>query len=175
MSNYTPIIDYKGDLSFKTISKLIAQMKVKRDEFEIDMVAYKKIVSLMIEILENSFKYSDYYSYYIQDHPESEPVFLLMRNDLDYTIHSSNPILEKDIDKIKNKIDKINELNYEELRLFYRETMTNGEFTMKGGAGLGFIEMAKISCNKLQYNFKPLSGMFFNFELNLHVDKEKEN
>jgi len=170
MSNYTPIIDYKGNLTFRTISILIADLKRKKDEFDIDVVVYKKIISLMIEILENVFKYSDYYSFFIEDHPDYEPVFELARNGVDYSIHSSNPILKKDIEKVKDKIDKINTLNSEELHLLYRETITNGAFTMKGGAGLGFIEMAKISCHQLKYKFTPLTGMFYNFELDLRVD-----
>ena len=172
MSNYIPIIDYKGNLTFSTISDLIRDLKGKKDEFDIDIVVYKKIISLMIEILENIYKYSDYYSYFIEDHPDCKPVFSLGRNGVDYTIHSANPILRKDINKVKSKIDRINKLNSEEIHLFYRETITNGAFTMKGGAGLGFIEMAKISCHKLQYRFKPLSEMFFNFELDLHIDQD---
>jgi len=170
MSNSTPIIDYKGNLDFKIISVLIAELKTKKEEFDIDMIVYKKIISLMIEILENVFKYSDHYAYYIDEHPECEPVFILSRNGADYTIHSSNPIMEKDIPKVKDKIDKINTLNNEEMHLFYRETITNGAFTMKGGAGLGFIEMAKITCHPLKYKFTQLTGMFYNFELVLHID-----
>ena len=34
-------------------------------------------------------------------------------------------------------------------------------FRLKGGAGLGFIEMAKTAGNKLEYTFKELKGEFF--------------
>jgi hypothetical protein len=170
MSNYTPIIDYQGNLTFKTISELIADLKVKKDEFDIDVVIYKKIISLMIEILENIYRYSDHFKHFIKDNPLYEPAFQLARNESDYCVHSSNPIRKDDIDRVKKKIDKINTLKSEEMRLFYRETITNGEFTEKGGAGLGFIEMAKISCHPLQYQFKSLDEEFYNFELDLLVD-----
>jgi len=39
----------------------------------------------------------------------------------------------------------------------YLEIITNGEFSAKGGAGLGFVEMAKTSGNNLEYSFKPIT------------------
>ncbi len=170
MSDYTPIIDFKGNLTFKTISILIGELKGKKDTFDIDMVEYKKIVSLMIETLENIHRYSDHFKDFIKHHPAYEPVFYLTKNKHDFIIRTANPILRDDIGRVKNKIDKINTLNPEEMRLFYRETITNGEFTEKGGAGLGFIEMAKISCHPLKYNFSLLHGKYYNFELDLKVD-----
>ena len=172
MGNYTAIIDYKGRLTFKTISQLIADLKVKKDDFNIDMVVYKKLISLMIETLENINKYSSNFMDFIEAHPAYEPVFLLARNGKDYSIHSANPIMKNDISRVRDKIDKINTLNAEEMRLFYRETITNGEFTEKGGAGLGFIEMAKISCNPISYKFTILNEDFYNFELDLHIDQD---
>jgi hypothetical protein len=54
----------------------------------------------------------------------------------------------------------VNKQNDEELKELYRSTITNGEFTSSGGAGLGFIEMAKTTGNKLEYDFEALSQEF---------------
>ena len=68
-----------------------------------------------------------------------------------------NPVRKKDVDSLRTKIDYINERNREELKELYKSTITNGEFSPKGGAGLGFIEMAKTAGNKLEYAFENLS------------------
>ena len=149
---------------------MIADLKDKKDEFNIEMVVYKKIISLMIETLENINHYSDHFSEFIKIHPSSEPVFTLARNKCVYKIQSVNPIRKTDIGPVKNKIDKINTLDVDEMRLYYRETITNGQFTEKGGAGLGLIEMAKISCHPIEYKFTTLSDNYYNFNLELHID-----
>ena len=67
----------------------------------------------------------------------------------------------EDVDPLRARIDNVNKQNREELKELYKTTITNGEFTPKGGAGLGFIEMAKTHGNKLEYDFKNLSKELF--------------
>jgi len=171
MESYKTIVDYKGILTFKTIGFLINDLKNKRAPFQIEMVLFKKLVTLMIETLENVLKYSDHFLDYVQIHPNHQPEFHLSRNGKSFTIQSSNPIKKDDIQKVKQKIDLINSLAPDEMKLLYRETITNGEFTEKGGAGLGFMEMAKITNQPIRYNFTSLSNDFSNFELILHIRK----
>ena len=58
---------------------------------------------------------------------------------------------------LRTRIDNVNNQDREELKDLYKTTITNGEFTAQGGAGLGFIEMAKTAGNKLEYTFEGLS------------------
>lgn len=170
MSSYSTIIDFKGALTFKIIGQLITELNTKRNQFDIETVIFKKLTSLLIEILENILKYSDHYTGFIQDNPVFEPEFHISRNSKFYNIRAVNPIKHQDISQVIQKIDLINSLNQNEMRILYRETLTNGEFTEKGGAGLGFIEMVKICGQPIQYNFENLSDGFLNFELLLHID-----
>ena len=72
--------------------------------------------------------------------------------------------------EISQKIEKINSSGEEELKKFYRETITNGVFTEKGGAGLGFIEMAKITGHELIFSFLTAKKNFSVFELILQIN-----
>ena len=63
----------------------------------------------------------------------------------------------EDVDPLRARIDNVNSRNKAELKELYKTTITNGEFTAKGGAGLGFIEMARTAGNKLEYDFEGLS------------------
>ncbi len=170
MGSHSTIIDFKGALTFKAIGQLINELNKKRKQFDIETGIFKKLTSLLIEILENILKYSDHYDGFIEDNPVFEPEFHLSRNTNSYIIRAINPIKHQDISRVKRKIDLINNLNQDEMRILYRETLTNGEFTEKGGAGLGFFEMVKISGRPIQYNFRSLSDGFSNFELLLYLD-----
>jgi hypothetical protein len=169
MSSYSTIIDFKGVLTFKKIGQLITELNAKKNQYNIETGIFKKLTSLLIEILENILKYSDHYTDFIKDHPLFAPELHISRNEKSYIIRAVNPIKYQDMVRIRNKIDLVNGLDQEEMRILYRATLTNGEFTEKGGAGLGFFEMVKISGQPIQYNFKDLAEGFSNFELLLQL------
>ena len=82
-----------------------------------------------------------------------------------------NPVKKQDVAPLRTRIDNINKQNKEELKELYMSTITNGEFTPNGGAGLGFIEMAKTTGNKLEYAFESLSKEFslFTFRVSMSI------
>ncbi len=174
MSSYTTIIDFKGELTFRIIGQLIIELNSRKDQFKIETSIFKKLNALIIEILENVHKYSDHYTGFIQEYPFYQPEFQLSRNGNLYVLKTSNPIRTNDINKVRDKIDLINNLNQKEMRILYRKTLTNGRFTDKGGAGLGFFEMIKISGHTIQYRFDKLTNEFSNFELLLHIENNQK-
>lgn len=151
-------------------------LKNKKDTFLINPVLYKKLLTLMIEILENVLKYSDRFEVFVLDNPDYQPEFELNLDDEGFVLTSRNPVRDKDVNEISRRIDKINTSDDEALKKIYRDTITNGIFTEKGGAGLGFIEMAKITSNNIAYSFIPIRKGFSNFEVTLHINHlEEEN
>ena len=70
---------------------------------------------------------------------------------------------------MKGKIDHINELNSEELKMLYRKIIANGQFSKAGGAGLGFIEIAKASNNRIDYNFEQIDNTYAYFTICLEL------
>jgi hypothetical protein len=145
-------------------------LKNRKKAFDIQPVLYKKLLTLMIEVLENVFKYSEHFEDFILEYPEYQPEFELnLRNEV-FTLISRNPVRNKDKKAISDKINRINTSNEEELKKIYRETITNGIFTEKGGAGLGFIEMAKTVNRDLEIDFRPAAAGYSIYELILHVN-----
>ncbi len=58
----------------------------------------------------------------------------------------------------------------DEIRNVYRQVLSRTEFSEKGGAGLGLLEMAKKTGNKLDYDFVPLGKDFSYFVLSKTVN-----
>ncbi|HEC43127.1 MAG TPA: hypothetical protein ENI20_09895 [Bacteroides sp.] len=165
----TSVLQFKGKLTFERIGILLNDLKNRKDSFNIQPVLYKKLLTLMIEILENVFKYSDHFEDLIAEQPGLCPEFELNMFDNSFSVVSRNPVRNEDLEIISSKIDRINSSSGEELKKIYRETITNGMFTEKGGAGLGFIEMAKISDSDLEYKFTPAAPGYSVYELILHI------
>jgi hypothetical protein len=128
---------------------------------------YKMILSVMIEALENIYKYSDHYNNDPHILKNFIPTFILERIDQSYWIRTSNPIKNEDIPKLKEKLELVNSKSTEELALLYRQTIMNGKFTDKGGAGLGLIEMAKITKNPIEFRFESINDDFSIYYLTL--------
>jgi hypothetical protein len=151
------ILSYQGPLSFSTIDWLLSEFKLAAQEHDLSFTTYKKMVSVMIEALENITKYSDPM---LCDGDQSSgfcPSFLISCNDSIVEMETSNPVKKRDVKSISDCIDHVNSHDGTALKELYKSTMINGEFTSKGGAGLGFIEMAKTSGSKLEYAFENLS------------------
>ncbi len=151
------ILDYTGILSFSTIDNLLTEFKVASQEYDLKFKTYKKLVTVMIESLENIYKYSDEYVKFLEEMQKYMPSFSINKNSDKIEVITSNPVRNRHIDVLRSNIERVNNKSREELKELYVETITNGKFSAKGGAGLGFIEMAKTSGNDLEYSFDPIS------------------
>lgn len=151
------ILSYQGPLSFSTIDWLLSEFKMASQDHELSFKTYKKMISIMIEALENITKYSDQFQCNGDKKSGFCPSCHISHNTSSIEIVTKNPVKNEDVNPLRTKIDDVNKRSREELKELYKTTITNGEFTAKGGAGLGFIEMAKTAGNKLEYNFEDLS------------------
>ncbi|NJM17197.1 MAG: hypothetical protein HC896_19070 [Bacteroidales bacterium] len=88
----------------------------------------------------------------------------------EFVITSGNPIRAKDVPVLQGRIDHINNLDQGGLNTLYKNTITNGKFSSKGGAGLGFMEMAKLIDNKIDFFFTPIDANYSFFNLVLHIN-----
>ncbi len=154
------ILNHTGLLSFSSIDSLLAKFKYVSQEHEIRFAVYKKILTVMIESLENVCKYNDVYEPFVEKQPEYLPTFNILINSEAIHLVTTNPVRNEDIDLLKTRIELVNNKSRKELKNLYLQTITNGKFSLKGGAGLGFIEMAKTSGNNLQYSFMPINDRF---------------
>jgi hypothetical protein len=94
-----------------------------------------------------------------------------------YYITSGNLIEKNKIKNLESQLKTVNSLTKEELKILYREVLENNEISDKGGAGLGLIEMARKSGQKLDYLFENKNNKFFYFynQIMLKSDMDEFN
>jgi len=163
------LIDYKGILSFSTISQLLSKLKEQMDLLGERLSTYKRILIIMVEVLENIHKYVESQQGKINVSQLTQIDFKLTKTGSSYFITSSNLINIESQKPIQDKVDLINNLNHEELKKLYRQIISNGQFTKEGGAGLGFIEIAKTSQNKINYSFEKIDDTFVYYTINIEL------
>ena len=67
----------------------------------------------------------------------------------EYSIITGNYILSANVEALKSKLDRINLMSKDELKEYYKEILNNDTFSEKGGGGLGMIDIARKSGQKL--------------------------
>lgn len=175
MPEQETILNYQGLFNFEIIGHLLNNLKDETESRNIPIAHYKKILSVMIEALENVFKYNEFFEKESSLFPLYYPKFLLEKVNGNYRLTTCNPILIKDVEKLSNHISNINRLDKEGLRQLFRSTLTNGQFSSKGGAGLGFIEMAKVSGEKIDFSFTPIDDKFSYYSCKINITNNALN
>ena len=86
-------------------------------------------------------------------------------------IASGNVIKTEMTGALSEKLDHLNTLEKDELKEIYLKTLSNEEISEKGGAGLGLIEMARKTGNKLDYSFVDIGNnlSYFYFQLKMEL------
>jgi hypothetical protein len=160
---------YKGLVKYDTIGQLISELKEKMFEAHVKQAVYKKVLMVMIEALENVFKYHEHFDKDKKLIADFSPKISIIRDDQKFTIECSNPIRSKDLPVLRERLENINKLDKNGIKDAYKKIITNGKFSEKGGAGLGIVEMAKISDEKLNFSFIPANENFYYYTLTLII------
>ena len=110
----------------------------------------KRLYAVSVESLDNILKYLNST---IQDNLPikfSSNLFIITEQDDYYIIKTGSYILNKQKALLQKQIDAVNSLDKEDLKKFHTETLLNSR---PEGGGLGIIEMALKTNNKIEYNF----------------------
>jgi hypothetical protein len=87
---------------------------------------------------------------------------------------SGNPIRKSNVKGLDDKLQHINSLDKDGLKDLYKEIIKNTTISEKGGAGLGFVDMARKSGGKLEFEFPEMSADYCFFCLKVNVPRELE-
>ncbi|HBX49802.1 MAG: hypothetical protein A2275_04455 [Bacteroidetes bacterium RIFOXYA12_FULL_35_11] len=167
--NKEVILDYSGEFRFETIELLLSLVRDKINQLEIKTGIKKKVVNILVECLENIYKYTTLDKENDYGNSLFTSKITLERTAEAFIITSGNTILNKNIEKLKQKIDQVNSLDKDGLQKLYEDIINNNEISEKGGAGLGIIDIALKSNNKLHYNFTSLDENCSFYELIVNI------
>jgi hypothetical protein len=167
------IMIYEGNFN-QDVTKSVLSMTERNFQAEgIDVGVMKKIYNVMVEALQNICKheFKDIENY--EDNVSS--VFMIGQTDTEYLIISGNALKNEVIPIITEKVEKINLLDQDGLKQLYKEARLASTISSVGGAGLGFIDMARKSGNPISYHFEPINKELSFFSLLVTISKNETN
>lgn len=167
------ILVYQGNFTQETTKSILAMAERNLDSSGEDSSIKRKVFNVMVEALQNIVKHSDEV---LEGETRSHAsIFLIGRESNRYTIMSGNPIRKVNIPRLKGNLERINELDKEGLKYLYKEIIKSTTISEKGGAGLGFVDMARKSGEKLDFDFPDMSKDYCFFCLKVNVPREIQN
>ena len=96
-------------------------------------------------------------------------IFMVGKEEDTYVIYTGNYIKTESAGKLESRLERINSLNPEELKAHYKEVLNNGMMSEKGGGGLGMIDIARKSGQKLGFKFLKVDDELSFYSLKIKV------
>jgi hypothetical protein len=164
------MLSFKGDITSDLLTSILQIMEAKLDNFQEEPKIKKKVYNVLVECLQNLYHHMDDSS---PDHDEKvrSAIFMIGKMDSYYNIITGNYIKNENIPNLKRLLESINKLNKEELKEYYKEVLNNGEMSLKGGGGLGMIDIARKTGGKLNFEFTPVDQKYSFFSLNINISQ----
>ena len=162
--------DFADDITVRLIDLSESHFKAGKEQMSIK----KKVSFLMAECFQNVIRYGEEIT--ADDYFQDQTGYFMTRNYYNkFYIASGNLVEQSKILLLKEKIENINKLSKEELKLLYMRVLGTDEFTAKGGAGLGLIEMARKSGRKIEAEFEMINEALAYFYLQMIIDSDETN
>ncbi len=156
---------YRGNFTDEITENILKLTEANLQHEESRNKIKKRIYSIMVEGLQNITRHQHADDVDLEKIEETFGIFVIQKIDDYYFITTGNVVDNDNIPPLKELLEKINSLSKDELKEFYKKVLTEGEMSDKGGAGLGLIDMARKSGNKLFYKFRKIDDSHSYFYL----------
>lgn len=167
------LLSFKGVVTSDLLSSVLQIMESKLAYLEDSPKIKKKVFNVLVECLQNLYHHIDDSVEGKNDVEEIETksaVFMIARVDGNFHVRTGNYIDKESGNELLEKLERINSLTKDELKAYYQEVLSLGALSEKGTAGLGMIDIARKSGNKLEYDFIEVNEEFDFFCLNVKID-----
>ncbi len=167
------MISFKGVVTADILGSVLKIIELKLEHIEKSAKTRKKVYSVLVECLQNLYHHNEFEMKATGDMDSitnNTSVLCISNPDDYYEIKTGNFVNIKKADELKKKIEDINKLDKNGLRDMYKMVLNEGQFSNKGTAGLGLIDIAKKSGNKLEFSFIPYDENFSFFCLNVKIN-----
>jgi hypothetical protein len=167
---------FKGYVTFELIDSIILIVSERLELMESNVNVRKKVYGVLTECLQN-----------LCNHIEENPIFeqkseydlhsaiIMIDSDNDtYQIKTGNFVSNDKVKGLEEALIEINNADKDQLKEMYNNILKQKTFSEKGGAGLGLIDMARKSGNKLIYTFEKVDDKYSFFSFQITIGRIKQ-
>lgn len=161
---------YNGEVNQSITKAFVSLAEKNLDETNESLPTKRRVYHVMVECLQNICKHAD-------DPVTGEPdipgsgIFVVGYNEDAYIVTTGNIVANDRIEGLTRLLERVNHLDRDELKQLYKEQIKQSRLSDKGGAGLGFIDIAKKTGNQLTYHFEKVNDVSSFFILKTQISK----
>lgn len=165
------ILSFKGVFTAELLTSILNILESKMIESEIPVKKKKRVYNILVECFQNLYHHIELITSSDNEELAQKTALVMVKQQGEiFVVRTGNYIDSRLIDELKNRLDEVNSLDEDGLRDLYRAKLGNEERSDKGTAGLGFIDIARKSKNKLEYAFIDVNEKMSFFCLNVLID-----
>lgn len=163
------ILSYKGLCTDRILSSLLEILEIKIRLLDVGIDRERKTLRVMVECFQNLFHHLNVAVDKV-DTEKNKAMIVVKRHGEGFIIRTGNLISNDKVEDLRDRLNLVNTLTPDELRVMYRKQLRESELTEKGTAGLGLIDIARKSKNKLDYSFIAIDESYSFFCLSVLIE-----
>lgn len=167
MQDEKVILYFKGEITNNLLTSILQLVDERLERKNEDLKIKRKVFSILLECLQNIYNYHQTQNF--QNDALQSATLMIRRTDDAYYIITGNYMVKDKVRNLKDKLNKVNALSSVGLKNFYKEILSKQEPTETGGAGLGLIDMARKSGEKIYYSFDDINNNHCFYSLQIKV------
>jgi len=151
-----------GPISQNLVAEIGSTLEQKMNLEDTRRPTVLRVFSTVVENAQNIMRYSD----------EKEEKLSLgiiavgYEDDEHYFVLCGNMVENRKVERLRNNLTKLRKMDKHQLKEYYRKKRREGPpEESKGGAGLGFIDMAKKASKPIEFDFKEINEKFHFFSM----------
>jgi Family of unknown function (DUF6272) len=165
------ILSFKGEFTSDLLTSILHILESKMEDMNIEIRKKKRVFNVLVECFQNLYHHIDRVESDIEAVSIQKSALIMVKVVGDkFVVRTGNYIKNQGIPDLKRKLAMVNALNTDELRVLYQSKLKNDDRTEKGTAGLGLIDIARKSKNKLEYEILEIDDSSSFFCLNVVIE-----
>jgi len=169
LSNDGAVFCYNGYITEELLTSIGMVLKTKLQADNLDKQKIRSVFHFFVEQVQNIIRYSSEFEESIESPSEFRYGLVIVGSrDNSYFVTCANLVNNKNVPELKSTLDKIHQMDDDELKILYKKMLRNESPDQSKGAGVGFIDIAR-KASKFEYDFIDVNPTSSYFSLTSYV------
>lgn len=169
LNEYGIVLSFRGPFSQGIIEEIGSALKSYLQNKDKTKGEIYKVFSIFIEQTQNVKNYAFHFDEEEKEKILDSGIIIIGENEGKYFICSGNLVQEKDMPKLKERLNQLKDSSDKDLKKLYKERLRADMSRDGGGAGLGLIEMARKASEKIDYEFIAQEDGYYFYTLTVII------
>lgn len=163
------LIAFSGSFSHSLIEELGVAVRKYLQTEHVEKSSMMDVFSVYVEASQNVRNYTTVRLSEADPTVGQSSIVVIAKRDAHYEVNAGNMIDNRDVESLRQRLDKLRKLDKLGLKALYKEQLRKERTPESSGAGLGLIDMARRSSAPLEFDFTAVDEDYSFFSLRVVV------